>query len=174
MPTCLGTGLWRRASRTRPGNLGPYAPGHLEKDKNVDARKPRHFYLPERIPGLDIPPVCLLEKCIVQEGVPSRGLLFSTPKGAAGWYPRPYKGVMAGHCRVQAFRRANPDAGDCRFGGASARKSLGQWLWTYSWASRMIFGVGGWYTPKVAMDLYFTTHRTTIWQALQQLGSANS
>ncbi|KAK3239210.1 hypothetical protein CYMTET_50845 [Cymbomonas tetramitiformis] len=31
--------------------------------------------------------------------------------------------------------------------------------------------IGGWYTPAVAMDLYFTTHRATILQALSALGS---
>ena len=155
------------------GELGPYVRGRLEKDKNVDARKPRYFYLPEHIPGLDISPVAMLEEYIIGEGVPSGGLLFAAPKGATGWYPGPYMGH--GRAFVRAYGRAYPDAADHKcYGGGSARKSLGQWLWTYGWASRMISDVGGWYTPKVAMDLYFTTHRTTILQALQQLGSVNS
>ncbi|KAK3275113.1 hypothetical protein CYMTET_16745 [Cymbomonas tetramitiformis] len=155
------------------GGLAPYVRGRLEKDKNVDARKPRYFYMPEHIPGLDISPVSMPEEYIIREGVPSGGLLFSAPKGATGWYPGPYTGH--GRAFVRAYKRAYPDAEDHRcYGGGSARKSLGQWLWTYGWASRMISDVGGWYTPKVAMDLYFTTHRTTILQALQQLGSVNS
>ncbi|KAK3255670.1 hypothetical protein CYMTET_35159 [Cymbomonas tetramitiformis] len=66
------------------GDLGPYVRGRLEKDKNVDARKPRYFYMPEHIPGLGISPVAMLEEYVIVEGVPSGGLLFAAPKGATG------------------------------------------------------------------------------------------
>ncbi|KAK3282092.1 hypothetical protein CYMTET_10151 [Cymbomonas tetramitiformis] len=153
------------------GNLRPYVRGRLQRDKNVDARTPRFFYLPEHIPGLCCSPVALLEDYVLRERVPSGGLLFAAPEGASGWYPGPYMGY--GRAFVRAYGRAYPTARDGHlYGDGSARKSLGQWLWTYGWASRMISDVGGWYTPKTAMDLYFTTHRTTILQALEQLGSS--
>eukprot|EP00854_Cymbomonas_tetramitiformis_P030128 gene30128-biopygen31393 len=127
-------------------DLAPYVRGRLEKDKNVNARKPRYFYMPEHIPGLDISPVSMLEEYIIREGVPSGGLLFLAPKGATGWYPGPYTGH--GRAFVRAYRRAYPDAEDHRcYGGGSARKSLGQWLdicgWASGWGSRMISDVGG-------------------------------
>ncbi|KAK3233696.1 hypothetical protein CYMTET_56020 [Cymbomonas tetramitiformis] len=124
------------------GDLRPYIRGRLHRDKNVDARKPRYFYLPEHIPGLGCSPVALLEEYVLRERVPSGGLLFVAPKGASGWYPGPYMGH--GRAFVRAYDRAYPGARDgCLYGGGSARKSLGQGLWTYGWASRMISDVGG-------------------------------
>ncbi|KAK3251817.1 hypothetical protein CYMTET_38870 [Cymbomonas tetramitiformis] len=90
-------------------------------------------------------------------------------KGAAGWYAAPYTGF--GRAYQKAFTRVFPDQGDAgHYGGGSPRKSLGQWLWTYGWPHRVISAAGGWYTSKVAMHLYFTPHRFTILQALQQSG----
>ncbi|KAK3242349.1 hypothetical protein CYMTET_47968 [Cymbomonas tetramitiformis] len=124
------------------GDLRPYVRGRLQRDKNVDARRPRYFYLPEHIPGLCCSPVALLEEYVLREGVPSGGLLFAAPKGARGWYSGPYMGH--GRAFVRAYCRAYPGARDGHlYGGGSARKSLGQWLWTYGWASRMISDVGG-------------------------------
>ncbi|KAK3234403.1 hypothetical protein CYMTET_55345 [Cymbomonas tetramitiformis] len=119
------------------GNLRPYVRGRLQRDTNVDARKPRFFYLPEHIPGLCCSPVALFEDYVLRKRVPSGGLLFAAPKGASGWYPGPYMGH--GGAFVRAYGRAYPTARDGHlYGGGSARKSLGQWLWTYGWASRMI------------------------------------
>ena len=157
--------------RDEPG-LSPFVRGTLDLDKNVDARKPRRFYLPAEVHALGVRPVDLLEDYIVQEGVPSGALLFAAPKGNAGWYAGPYTGH--GRAFKQAYARAFPGARDVgRYSSGSARKSLGQWLWTWGWSHRMISDVGGWYTPKVAMDSYFTTHRATVLRALQFLGTVD-
>ena len=152
------------------GELSPYVRGYLSMDKNVDLRKPRKFYLPAEVPALGLLPVEELEDYIVASGLPSGSRLFSAPKGAMGWHYTPYRGHERAFKR--AYARAFPEAADGHlYGSGSARKSLGQWLWTWGWSHRMISDVGGWYTPKVAMDLYFATHRATVLRALAQLGA---
>ncbi|KAK3252453.1 hypothetical protein CYMTET_38247 [Cymbomonas tetramitiformis] len=62
--------------------------------------------------------------------------------------------------------------GQLRFDkNADARKPRRFYLPEEGWCHRVISDIGGWYTPAVAMDLYFTTHRATILQALSALGS---
>ncbi|KAK3239144.1 hypothetical protein CYMTET_50906 [Cymbomonas tetramitiformis] len=152
------------------GELSPYVRGYLIMDKNVDLRKPRKFYLPAEVPALGLLPVEELEDYIVASGLPSGSRLFSAPNGATGWHYTPYRGH--GRAFKRAYARAFPEAADGHlYGSGSARKSLGQWLWTWGWSHRMISDVGGWYTPKVAMDLYFATHRATVLRALAQLGA---
>eukprot|EP00854_Cymbomonas_tetramitiformis_P011379 gene11379-biopygen11679 len=96
--------------------------------------------------------------------------MFSAPKGATAWYNTPHRGH--GRAFKRAYTGAFPEVTDGHlYGSGSARKSLGQWLWTWGWSHRVISDVGGWYTPKVAMDLYFSTHRATVLRALTQLGA---
>ncbi|KAK3248235.1 hypothetical protein CYMTET_42296 [Cymbomonas tetramitiformis] len=66
------------------------------------------------------------------------------------------------------LRELTLDSSSVRYSSGSARKSLGQWLWTWGWSHCMIVDVGGWYTPKVHVSGFSNDFNT--WCVAHQTG----